>query len=138
MSNLGNEFGINTESTPEYNELLNQQLASELTKNTGSILGVLAEDENALLYEMMDATRNDGLGIFLEDIDPVQKDTLAAHILDSKNKQLGDLRLSIMEEGAKKRTLFDVEAGTFSKLQELVLDPQVCKANVESKLRNAL
>jgi transcriptional antiterminator len=138
MSNLGKELGIDTESSQEYNQLLNQQLALELTKNTNPIIGVLAEDENTLLYEMMDTTRNNGFGIFLEDIDDIQKDTLATHILDSKNNQVCDFRLSILEEGAEKRTLFDVEAKTFAKLKELTLDPQVCKANIESKLRNAI
>ena len=138
MSDFGNELGINTESTPEYDQLFNQQLSSELTKNTDSILGALAEDENTLLYEMMDATRNAGLGIFLEDIDNTQKDTLDAHILEAENKQIGDLRLTGMQEDAEKRTVFDVESGTFAQLKNLVLDRQVCEANVESKLKHAI
>lgn len=138
MSNFGNELGMNTESTSEYNELLNLKLAAELTKNTDSIIGALVDDENTLLYEMMDATRNAGFGIFLEDASHIEKDTLAAHILDTQNKQIGELRLSVMEEDSNTRTIFNVEKETFGKLTELILDPLVCKANVESKLKHAI
>lgn len=138
MSNLGQKFEIRTENTDEYGELFNQHLAAELTKNTNAILGALVEDENTILYEMMNATKNCGLGIFLEDIDDIQKDALMAHILDPQNKRLSNMLLTITDEEAEKRSLFSVERDTFMELKSLALDPQACVTNVQSSFKHII
>ncbi|MDD4381962.1 MAG: hypothetical protein PHE21_01285 [Candidatus Dojkabacteria bacterium] len=124
------ETGV--ESTPEYNQVLNTLLASELTTHTNQIMYALEDEYNKTPLEIINPKVNKGNGVFAE----INKENtmIRLNVLDKANER----QLSVAISAIKDHPYWiSVEQQTFDRIKILTKDPEVCLLNVERKLKKA-
>ncbi len=124
---------LETEATQEYNELLNRKLFEELTINTPQILLTLSDEPNDVPKEEIGSNREETDGLFAEENS--EKDMIRIMILTPDNHSKMSVDVSRDE---KKLFAQPVMPETYSKLQKLVIDPDIAIMNTKTKLKNAI
>ncbi len=127
---------MGTESTPEYKLLYDTHLATERGVNTDQIIGALSEDPNQAPYKVLTYVKEQGFLISISE-DPTLPNNLQANFIDNVNTPHGSILLARTENKEDAARHFKIEDKTFNTLTSLIIDPDVAKANVETKLGHA-
>lgn len=133
MGNIFSEIskGMDTQNTPEFQTLLNQRVASELTRFHEVIFATIMEDSNEELKDTLKADLTDERRITLEETK--DRKILRADILTKDNKRVFFLDMGTnKEEGIEQIT-----EETYAKLEEYVQDPLLVMQNVKEELADS-
>ena len=131
------EQGLGTQETAEYQQLHDTHLATELGLNTDRIVNVLGEDENQAPYNVMTWVK--GQGFLLQATkDSKEEGSLRIHFIDNSCVEGGSILIKRNTGEESLNRHFNIATGTFDQLETLVIDPDIAKANVETRLANAL